>query len=47
MLHFARLKRRERIDLRYKAENSSVNFDWNNLISYYDAAYKNAIDMKD
>lgn len=45
MLHFARLKRRERIDLRYKAEGTSVHFDWNNLISYYDVAYKNAILM--
>ena len=47
MLHFARLKRRERIDLRYKAENASVHFDWNNLISYYDAAYKYAISIKE
>jgi glycogen(starch) synthase len=43
MLHFARLKRRERIELRYKAENNSVNFDWNNLISYYDQAYVHAL----
>jgi glycogen(starch) synthase len=47
MLHFARLSRRERIDLRYKAESASVHFDWNNLISYYDTAYKFAIDLKD
>ncbi len=39
MLHFARLKRRERIEFRYKAENTSVHFDWNNLIGYYDQAY--------
>jgi glycogen(starch) synthase len=47
MLQFARLSRRERIDLRYKAENTSVHFDWNNLISYYDTAYKAAISISD
>lgn len=46
MLHFARLDRRERIELRYKAENSSVHFGWNNLISYYDQAYLEAINIK-
>ena len=46
MLQFARLKRRERIDLRYKAENTSVHFDWNNLISYYETVYKSAIDLE-
>jgi glycogen(starch) synthase len=45
MLHFARLKRRERIELRYKAENNSVHFDWNNLISYYDKAYLHALSL--
>jgi glycogen(starch) synthase len=45
MLHFARLKRRERIDLRYKAEQNSVHFDWNNLINYYDRVYMHAISL--
>ncbi len=39
---FARLNRRQRIEWRNKAESSSVHFDWNNLISYYDRAYHNA-----
>ncbi len=39
LLHFTRLSRRERIDWRYKAENVSVQFDWENLISYYDEVY--------
>jgi glycogen(starch) synthase len=46
MLHFSRLKRRERIELRYKAEHNSVHFDWNNLISYYDQAYVHALSLK-
>ena len=45
MLHFARLKRRERIELRYKAEHNSVHFDWNNLINYYDQAYMHALSL--
>ncbi len=45
MLHFTRLKRRERIDLRYKAEQNSVYFDWNNLISYYDNTYIHALHL--
>ena len=46
MLHYVRLSIRDRIDLRYKAENASVHFDWNNLISYYETAYKHAIGMR-
>jgi glycogen(starch) synthase len=46
MLHYVRLSIRERIDLRNKAENTSVHFDWNNLISYYEAAYWHAISIK-
>lgn len=46
MLHYIRLSIRERIDLRNKAENTSVHFDWNNLISYYETAYKHAISIK-
>jgi len=43
MLHFARLLRRDRIELRYKAEQNSVHFDWNNLVSYYENAYLHAL----
>ena len=39
LLHFSRLSRRERIDWRYKAENVSVHFDWDNLIGHYEEAY--------
>ena len=44
LLHYTRLSRRERIDWRYKAENVSVHFDWDNLVSYYDEAYHIAYD---
>jgi len=37
---FCRLERRDRIDLRNKAESSSDNFDWGHLLDNYDAAYK-------
>jgi glycogen synthase len=46
LLHFTRLTRRERIDWRYKAENVSVQFDWDNLINYYDEAYYLAYEVK-
>lgn len=47
MLHFTRLTRRERIEFRYKAENASVHFDWNNLVNYYDRAYLRAMELPD
>ncbi|MFC2125399.1 glycosyltransferase [Bacteroidota bacterium] len=43
---FARLSRRQRIEWRNKAESSSVHFDWNNLISYYDRAHQKAYEVK-
>jgi glycogen(starch) synthase len=46
LLQFTRLTRRERIEWRYKAENVSVQFDWENLINYYDEAYQMAWEAK-
>ena len=46
MLHFVRLTLRERIENRYKAEGSSVHFDWANLISYYDNAYLHSLSLE-
>ena len=37
---FAQLNRRERVELRYRAERLSSNFDWPKLIEYYDRAYE-------
>ncbi len=39
MLNFVRLTRRERIALRYKSEEASLQFDWSELGKYYDEAY--------
>ncbi len=44
MYHYARLDRRERIDLRNRTEASSTLFDWNHLVKHYDQAYSLAID---
>ena len=40
---FVKLSRRERVDMRNRAENASVNFDWLELNKYYEKAYKTAI----
>lgn len=37
---FCRLERRDRIDLRNKAEGSSDRFDWGRLVDNYDRAYQ-------
>lgn len=37
---FCRLERRDRIDLRNKAESSSDQFDWGHLLDNYDKAYE-------
>ena len=39
---FCRLERRDRIDLRNKAESSSDHFDWSHLLDNYDKAYEMA-----
>jgi glycogen(starch) synthase len=39
MLKFVQLTRRERIALRYKSEEASLQFDWSELGKYYDEAY--------
>lgn len=39
MMGFVQLTRRERISLRYKCEESSLQFDWSNLGKFYDQAY--------
>lgn len=43
MFQFTKLKRRERIAHRNKVESSSVFFDWEQLASYYEQAYKIAL----
>ncbi|MFY0688021.1 MAG: glycosyltransferase [Cyclobacteriaceae bacterium] len=46
MYNFIKLNRRDRIDLRNRVENSSVQFDWQNLNKHYDQAYQLALDRK-
>ena len=43
MFSFVNLNRRDRINLRNKAESASVQFDWKNLIKYYEEAYALAL----
>ena len=43
LLHFVKQNRRERVEMRNKAEAASVTFDWDSLTSYYDKAYLLAI----
>ena len=43
MFDFVQMSRRDRISLRYKCEEASLHFDWSNLGSFYDDAYKAAI----
>ncbi len=45
MYRFLQLSRRERITLRNKVEASSVQFDWQYLLKYYEAAYLGAMDL--
>jgi glycogen(starch) synthase len=40
MFRFVQLTRRERIALRYRSEESSLQFDWTELGKFYDEAYK-------
>ena len=46
MHEFINLSRRERIMQRNNTENSSIIFDWNNLITHYEEAYKLAFRKK-
>ncbi|MCK5705070.1 MAG: glycosyltransferase, partial [Cyclobacteriaceae bacterium] len=39
MFKFVKQSRRERVEMRNKSEASSVSFDWNILVKYYDKAY--------
>ena len=39
MFKFVKQSRRERVEMRNKSEASSVSFDWNLLVKYYDKAY--------
>jgi hypothetical protein len=43
MLKFVKHSRRERVEMRNKAESSSINFDWESLTKYYHKAYLLAI----
>jgi glycogen(starch) synthase len=44
MFEFVKLDRRERIEMRNKAEAVSVNFDWKILNKYYEKAYSIALE---
>jgi len=44
LFDFVQKTRRDRINLRYKCEESSLHFDWSNLGKFYDAAYKAALE---
>jgi glycogen(starch) synthase len=45
VLHrFVLQTRRDRIEQRYKAETTSLNFDWNRLVRYYEQTYRKAVD---
>jgi glycogen(starch) synthase len=41
--NFIRLNRRDRINLRNRVESTSVQFDWENLVKFYEQAYINAL----
>jgi glycogen(starch) synthase len=43
MLEFCGLTRRQRIELRNRAESLSEHFDWNNLVRYYNEAHELAL----
>lgn len=43
MYNYVRLTRRNRIDQRNRTEASSVQFDWQNLIKFYEQAYQQAL----
>jgi len=43
MFEFVKMSRRERIALRYKCEEASLDFDWSNLGKYYDEAYRSVV----
>ena len=43
MFRFVKQSRRERVEVRNKAEAASVNFDWESLTKFYDKAYLLAI----
>ncbi|WP_246343561.1 glycosyltransferase [Adhaeribacter radiodurans] len=46
LFDYVRLSQRERISLRNRVENSSVEFDWNNLTKHYNRAYVLALDKE-
>ncbi|MGB3466799.1 MAG: glycosyltransferase [Cyclobacteriaceae bacterium] len=45
MYRFLQLSRRERITLRNRTEASSVQFDWEYLLKYYEEAYNKACEL--
>jgi glycogen(starch) synthase len=44
MLRFVKQNRRERVEMRNRAESASVSFDWDILTKYYDKAYLLALE---
>lgn len=44
MFEFVQLSRRDRIELRNRVERSSSDFDWQNLVTYYNKAYDVALE---
>ena len=47
MYRFLKLTRRERITLRNRTEASSVQFDWEFLLKYYEQAYAMAMKINE
>ena len=45
LVHFVQMSRRERIQLRNRAERISELFDWSNMLIYYHRAHDRALDM--
>lgn len=43
LIEFVKLTRRQRIDLRNKVDNISMQFDWSKMRKYYDDAYQLAL----
>ncbi len=46
LFEISTLNRRERINLRNKVENTSIQYDWSKMIKYYKESYEKAIDHK-
>ncbi|MBI1371441.1 MAG: glycosyltransferase [Phycisphaera sp.] len=43
LFRFCQPERRDRIEMRYKVDRASEQFDWSNLVRFYDASYELAL----